>query len=229
MSSHTIIVRRFLVTWSLFAIVGAVVAITGDKFRIHAAMNQYHPWWLDGSFKILTLLADGWVPTILALVLLLVKDMRAFLMMGLSCGIGAIIVQVLKRQVFPDMDRPSAFQQQLGTMDWVSGVDMHQHFSFPSGHSTAAFGMCMALAVILNRRQLAIPLALLAAGMAYSRIHLSQHFLQDTVAGSAIGVFTALLVYHLLYRSAFSKRAWLARRLFRQNQNRPPIAASRSK
>ncbi|MBL0126900.1 MAG: phosphatase PAP2 family protein [Flavobacteriales bacterium] len=229
MSSHTIIVRRFLVTWSLFAIVGAVVAITGDKFRIHAAMNQYHPWWLDGSFKILTVLADGWVPTILALGLLLVKEMRAFLMMGVSCSLGAIIVQVLKHGVFPDMDRPSAYQQQLGTMEWVSGVDMHQHFSFPSGHSAAAFGMCMALAVIINKRQWAVPLALLATGMAYSRIHLSQHFLQDTVAGSTIGVATAVLVYFVLYRSSFAKRPWLDRRLFRQNQNRPPIAASRSK
>jgi membrane-associated phospholipid phosphatase len=218
MPSTTVVVRRFLMVWMALFAFGAAMAIMGDKLVLHAAMNQHHAPWSDLFFRVLTLAADGWTPTLLAFVLLFIKDVRSFMMLGLSCGVSAIIAQFLKRQVFPEMDRPSMFREQLGTMDWVSGIDLHQHFSFPSGHSTAAFSMCLALAVVIGNRKWAVPMVLLAAGMAYSRIHLSQHFLQDTVAGSAVGVLTAVAIHHWLYRSDFAKKSWLARRPFAQNQ-----------
>lgn len=218
MSSTTDAVRRFLTIWVALFAFGTAMAIMGDKLALHAAMNQHHAPWSDMFFRILTLAADGWTPTILAFVLLFAKDVRSFMMMGLSCGVSAIIAQFFKHQVFPEMDRPSVFRDQLGDMEWVAGIDLHQHFSFPSGHSTAAFSMCLAFAVVMGNRKWAAPLAVLAAAMAYSRIHLSQHFLQDTLAGSAVGVLTGVAIHYWLYRSAFAQKPWLRKRPFAQNQ-----------
>lgn len=200
--------------------VAALIALTStEKLALHARMNCCHSPAMDSFFSLFTHLADGLVPTFLALVLLLSRDWRAFLLMGLGCGLSALCVQGLKHSWFASEDRPSAFAEQLGAMDWVSGVELHRHFSFPSGHSTAAFAMCFALAVLLNRKAGAFALALLAALLAFSRIYLSQHFLRDAAAGSALGLGVALLVWWWLYRSPFSRKAWLSRAPFRrQNQ-----------
>lgn len=196
-----------------------VLLLSTEKLALHAAINSHHTAWADAFFRVFTHLADGWVPTAVALLLLLVKDLRSFLMVGLSCGVSAIAVQSLKRSAFADMDRPAMFREMLGGMDWVQGIEQHHHFSFPSGHSTAAFSMCLALAVVAGRRSWAVPFALLASLLAFSRVYLSQHFMQDILAGSALGTVTAVAVHHVLYRSAFAGRPWVTRRLLRrQNQ-----------
>ncbi len=206
--------RLFIIGWALLFAVGACFAWQGDKLAIHAAMNALHAPALDAFFARFTHLADGLVPTGLAFLLLFVKSWRAFLMMGLSCGLSAIAVQTLKRGPYSQLDRPSMFRDQLIGMPWVEGIDLHAHFSFPSGHATAAFSMCLALAVILGRARLALPFVALAALLGYSRIYLSQHFLQDVVVGSLLGVVFGTLVYHALYRSGWSSASWLSRRPF---------------
>ena len=211
--------RWFTGTWLVLAVPLFIVLLTTDKLALHAAINSHHTPLADAFFRNFTHVADGWTPTVIALLLLLLKDLRSFLMVGLSCGVSAIVVQSLKHAVFADMDRPSMFREALGDMNWVQGIDQYQHFSFPSGHSTAAFSMCFALAVVLGHKRLAVPFALLAALLAFSRVYLSQHFPQDALAGSTLGTLTVLAVHHWLYRSAFAKKRWLTRRLLRrQNQ-----------
>ncbi|MBK9176656.1 MAG: phosphatase PAP2 family protein [Flavobacteriales bacterium] len=213
------IVRLFQLAWLGMLIPAFIAMLLVPKLLLHASINCCHAPSLDRFFALFTHLADGLVPTAVALILLLSRDLRSFLMMGLSCGLSALVVQLLKRTLFADMDRPSRFRDTLGNMDWVEGIDLHLHFSFPSGHSTAAFSMCFALAVVLGRRSWAVPLAMLAGLLAFSRVYLSQHFLQDIAAGSILGTLTAMAVHHVLYRSPFARKAWLARTLFRrQNQ-----------
>lgn len=206
--------RLFMAGWAPLFIVGAMIAWQGDKLAVHGAMNAFHAPALDVFFAYFTHLADGLVPTALSFVLLLTKSWRAFLMMGLSCGLSALAAQSLKHGPCSHLDRPSLFREQLAGMPWVDGIDLHAHFSFPSGHSTAAFGMCLALAVVLGRARLALLLVLLAALLGYARIYLSQHFLQDVVVGSLLGVGFAALMYHILFRSRWSTAEWLNRRPF---------------
>ena len=71
-------------------------------------------------------------------------------------------------------------------------------FSFPSGHAAAAFAF--AAGAGLESPTLLAPLALLATGIAYSRVHSRVHFVSDVLAGSAIGVASALTVRGLLPR-----------------------------
>lgn len=200
---------------SLLVLAGTIVLFTGDKLVLHARVNAFHTPALDGFFGVVTHLADGLVPTAVAVLLLLLSTWRSFLMMALTCVLSAVVTQSLKHLVFADAHRPSMFAPQLGDMSWVAGVELHHHHSFPSGHATAAFAMCFAAAVLIGRFRWAPLLVLLAALMAFSRVYLSQHFLADIVAGSAIGTVTGLVVYQWLYRSAFAGGAWLDRGLLR--------------
>ena len=208
-------VRVFMAIWALLLCVGAVWAVSGDKLEIHRAMNAWHSPVPDRFFALFTHFADGLVPTALALLLLIIGTWRWFLLMGLSCGLSALVAQALKHGPFSHLDRPGMFREQLGDLSWVAGIDLHSHHSFPSGHATAAFSMCFAMAVILARPRLGAALALFAALLGYARVYLSQHFLQDVAMGSAIGTIVAWAVYHMLYRSACSRAAWLSRHPFR--------------
>jgi membrane-associated phospholipid phosphatase len=209
----------FLIVAVAFAVPAMIAVWSTGQLELHGWMNRHHPAWADRFFAVLTHVADGLVPTGLSLLLLAIKDVRSFLMMGLSCGLSAIVVQFLKRSVFADHHRPAKFQEQLLDLHWVQGIDLHHHYSFPSGHSTAAFAMCLALAVIINRTSWAVTLAFMAVLLAYSRVYLSQHFTEDILAGAALGTITALLVQQVLYAGRFSTKPWMDRRLFpSQNQ-----------
>jgi len=228
--SNTPVVVRYGMAWAIMATIALGAVLGTDKLALHASINMHHSAAADLVLGWLTHLADGLVPTAIALLILLFGTRRSFLMIALSCGVSAIIVQGLKQLVFKDMDRPWKFKEALGDMHWVEGIELHAFNSFPSGHATAAFSMCLALAVIYDRRWAAIPFAVIAGLLAFTRVYLSQHFTEDILAGSTVGCVVALLIYRWLYVSRFSQRPWLRRTgLFRQNQNRAPIAPSRSK
>jgi len=204
-------INPFLFIWGVYTLVLGIAVVCTDKLDLHRAMHLYTSPLLDRIMSGLTHVADGLVPTAVALVMLAFRDLRAFLMVGLSCGGSAIIVQILKRTFVHD--RPFMYKAELGDMHWVEGIDLHHHLSFPSGHATAAFSMCFALAVLAGRRLWGYLLGLLAVALAYTRVYISQHFTEDILAGAAIGTLTTLAVYHWLYHSHFAGRAWLDRRL----------------
>lgn len=211
---HSRAVQLFILVSAVLAVPAMTATLTTGKLALHAAINAHHTLFFDLFFSLATHLADGILPALLALLLLFVRDMRSFLMMGFGTGLSALAVQLLKHQVFPHMHRPGKFREGLGDMLWVEGVELNSHFSFPSGHATAAFSMCLALAVILGRPRWGIAMALVAAILSFSRVYLSQHFTQDILAGAALGTLVTFLVYLWLYRSVFAKRAWLDRRPF---------------
>jgi membrane-associated phospholipid phosphatase len=68
-------------------------------------------------------------------------------------------------------------------------VRMPESGSFPSGHAASAFAF--AYAVGRHLPALAIPVRPLAAGVAYSRVHVGVHYPGDVVIGSVLGAGTA--------------------------------------
>ena len=71
--------------------------------------------------------------------------------------------------------------------------------SFPSGHSASA--AAFAAGVALESPLRAAPVAVLAAGVAYGRVHTGVHYPSDVVAGVVVGVASAVVV----------RRVWPAR------------------
>jgi membrane-associated phospholipid phosphatase len=71
-------------------------------------------------------------------------------------------------------------------------VRMPRSTSFPSGHAASAFAF--AYAVGRHLPGLALPIRLLAGGVAYSRVHTGVHYPGDVVIGSILGAATAAMV-----------------------------------
>lgn len=70
-------------------------------------------------------------------------------------------------------------------------VRMPGSASFPSGHAASAFAF--AYAVGRHLPELALPVRLLAGGVAYSRVHTGVHYPGDVVIGSIVGAGTAAI------------------------------------
>ena len=71
-------------------------------------------------------------------------------------------------------------------------VSMPKSTSFPSGHAASAFAF--AYAVGRHVPGLAVPIRLLAGGVAYSRVHTGVHYPGDVAIGSILGAGTAAIV-----------------------------------
>jgi membrane-associated phospholipid phosphatase len=79
-------------------------------------------------------------------------------------------------------------------------VPMPASASFPSGHAASAFAF--AYAVGRHLPVLAMPVRLLAAAVAYSRVHTGVHYPGDVVVGSVTGAGTAAVVAAVADRAA---------------------------
>jgi membrane-associated phospholipid phosphatase len=77
-------------------------------------------------------------------------------------------------------------------------VKLYSKFSFPSGHTTAAFSMMFFLSLIIPNKYAKILFAIFAAFMGLSRVYLVQHFLIDVIAGSIVGILSTLFIYKFI-------------------------------
>ena len=215
---HQRTVSAFLTTTLVLLLALTALAWGRPATETHLMLNRLTAPALDPWFAWGTYLADGWVPTAIGVLLLFVR-WRWFLLLTISTLGSAIVVQTLKHTVFAAIDRPLMFAEQMPGLRTIPGVELHLHNSFPSGHTTCAFSMCMALAVIIGRPRAGVLLALLACALGFTRIYLSQHFLQDVILGAALGTVCAWYAYKLCYTGVLSNEPWIDRvPIGRQNQ-----------
>jgi len=79
----------------------------------------------------------------------------------------------------------------------------HSH-SFPSGHATVSFACATVLAASVPR--LRVPLYLLAAAVAWSRVYVGVHYPLDVLAGAALGLALGRLALRALPRLGAIRR-----------------------
>ena len=106
----------------------------------------------------------------------------------LAVGVPGLVIAIVKRLI--GRARP----------DRVPGEDIffapfswsNSFASLPSGHSTTAFATAVALGALFPR--IRVPMFVLAAGVAVSRVIQGAHYPSDVLAGAVLGTFGALLV-----------------------------------
>lgn len=199
-----------LLAWCGVA-VGLMVGST--QLELHQRINSSLPQWADPILVYGTHLADGYLTALVALALLW-RNWRSMILVGGASLLSSLIVQSLKRGVFA-AHRPGHFLDQMPGLRVPDGIELMNEFSFPSGHSTAAFALCLSLALIVNQRGWAIAFAVVGVLLAGSRVWISQHFTEDVVAGALLGSLTAWLSYVLLY-DVWRNVQWMERSPFRK-------------
>jgi len=184
-----------LITYSILLIAALMFIFINSKADTHLFFNAHHNSFFDSFFYFTTFLGDG-IAAILVIIILLAVKYRFAIIVALSTVVSALIAQALKHLVFADVVRPKKFFEGMHDLYFVPGVDNWLYNSFPSGHSTCAFSMYIALALIVKQKRWKWLLFILAIVTGYSRVYISQHFLEDITAGSVIGTVTAVVMYY---------------------------------
>ena len=106
-------------------------------------------------------------------------------------------VKPIARRRRPDRAQPARFEDRHAPMP--------RSASFPSGHAASAFAFAYAIGRHLP--VLAVPIRLLAAAVAYSRVHTGVHYPGDVVIDSVTGAGTAAMVAAVADRAARARGA----------------------
>lgn len=189
----------FLLLSAIMIVIGLILLMLGDKVDLHLFVNATHSTFQDFLFTWATYAGDGGILAITSvlLVILFWKKYRFSVLAFASLNLILVsaVVQTLKHVVYYDAYRPLKF---IGKdlLYLVPGIEMHTDNSFPSGHTTAAFAFFAFTALLWNQKKwVQFSCVILAVLAGYSRIYLSQHFLEDVVAGASIGIGCFLMTY----------------------------------
>jgi undecaprenyl-diphosphatase len=187
-----------------------VMVLTRLAFEIDAAAIHVTRVWPSGVIRFFRTITDlgtsGWMfalgfVTIAACTLtrgrgrglkidagLLALSQRAVYVLA-TIAVSGIFAQIVKQIV--GRGRPK-FLDSMGPFTFDSFAGQASFASFPSGHSTNAFAVCVALSFFMPRWR--VPLLLVATLIACSRIVIGAHYPSDTIAGAFLGSVCAYMV-----------------------------------
>lgn len=192
----------YLICSALALITATIVLLATDKIGAHLSINASHTPLQDFLFTYITHVGGGTfvvVGTFILSVIYWTRYQASLLLFGLTNLLLVVTTtQFLKLVIFADALRPTAFITE-NVLHTAPGVEMHTYNSFPSGHTAAGFAFFGFVAFIYRSNKLAQFLcAVMAMLIGYSRIYLSQHFLEDAVFGGTIGLLCFSLSYVLV-------------------------------
>ena len=199
----------FFISYVVFLFFIGMVLVLFDKRESAFWVNQQWTSFSDSFFKYLTYLGDGWFAFAVAILILVFSSKLKYGIYALvSFVLTAGVTQIFKRVFFSDSMRPShEYFTEFNAGIWhkVEGVELLSANSFPSGHATSAFSIFCLLTLLSKNKFLGLVFLVLAVLTSFSRVYLSQHFLEDIYAGSLIGCVGTVLVVVLLNSMNWSK------------------------
>lgn len=201
--------RIYVVVSILALLVGCLFLVLTDKVDGHLFVNSTHAPVLDFFFTYFTHVGGGTFVVIGSLILSVIFWNRYRIAIVLLSTINLVLVagvsQFLKHVVFSDASRPIQF---IGSkiLHTAPGVEMHTSNSFPSGHTAAGFAFFAFVAFLYGKNKwVQFFCAVTALLIGYSRIYLSQHFLEDAVLGGVVGLGCFFITYAIVKKLEIGK------------------------
>ncbi len=185
--------KTYFIGFGLLFSIALFFQLSLGKEACFLLVNQHHSKWGDILFPYITYFGDGATVVFITLVLLFYSYRNAVLL-GSIYLISSQVAQLLKRTIFSETTRPSKYLEHIPNIHYVEGVELHKMMSFPSGHTTSIFALMTFLAIITKNKNWGLVYLFVACLGAYSRMYLAQHFLEDLLAGSLIGLLCASLI-----------------------------------
>ena len=169
--------------------------VTNFDFSIlNFIQEEFRCGLLDGVFGLFGAVGNMWlIWIVLSIVMLFFKKTRtagilALLSMGLGYLLGDIVIKPIVQR-----PRPFTFDSDLNMFRNADLISKKPgNFSFPSGHSAAAWAFATTL--LVKRRTLGLIAVVPAVLMMFSRLYLYVHFPSDVLCGALLGAASAFVV-----------------------------------
>ena len=188
--------NHFIIPVIAFFVCSSILYLYFGNSFIHLQINNnINGYYADVFFSGITELGNGIVVFIL-LPIVIFFDINLAIRLISAFILSTLVVWLCKFVLFPDALRPIAFikdaHDHLRLIPWVK---IHRQGTFPSGHSTTIFTIFCCFAFAAKSKGTKTVLFLIALVIAFSRVYLSQHFLQDVAAGALNGTMCTLVVF----------------------------------
>lgn len=194
-------INTLLYPYLVLLLICIVLMLIFSKTELYFAINHLHTVFTDVFFASFTILGASIGCIIIVLITFLINFRSGFLLAS-SYIITFIISQTIKHLV--KAPRPHLFfSKKLHDIYLIKGVVMLNTNSFPSGHSVSAFTAAVVFTYAAKNKRWGVFWLLIAVLIAYSRMYLSEHFLQDVTAGSALGVLITVFWLSWIDRQSF--------------------------
>ena len=197
----------FFIPYLVFAIVMLILILTHEKGELHLMLSSHHTTYNDIIFRYITYIGGGLSVVVgvgyvfykygAALYILVVQLVNLLLTNGLKLLFGVPRPKTFFEENFPDV-----------VLHQVDRVQLYLSNGFPSGHTSSAFAMMLCIALISKNKYVSLLCCLVAILVGYSRIYLSQHFAEDVLFGSFVGVVVAA-VFYPIYLKLSEKYGWM--------------------
>ena len=183
-------IRPFFILYLILLLTCLIIKLLYSRPEVFFAVNSWNFPFADTIAPYVTDIGDGTTAVVLSLLMLLFSY-RKWLLLASSYAVTSIVAQILKNiYVAP---RPKLyFAEQWGRVHTVDGVYILEKYSFPSGHTVSIFSAALVITYLCKNKGWGVPALLVAIMVGYSRMYLTEHFFEDVLAGSAIGVFVTI-------------------------------------
>lgn len=119
-----------------------------------------------------------------------------------AVAVGTIVTNVIAKPVFLRIRPYNTLQGNADFWSWYQGVGMlsESDYSFPSGHTTGATEMALAMFLCFksDKKKIAYIFPAIALCTAGSRIYLMVHYATDVIGGLIVGTVAAVAGYFLM-------------------------------
>ena len=140
---------------------------------------------------------------VLGIVLCFFKKTRKYgFTLIFAIAVGTIITNVVAKPMFLRVRPYNTLQGNADFWSWYQGVGMlsESDYSFPSGHTTGATEMALAMFLCFksDKKKIAYIFPAIALCTAGSRIYLMVHYATDVIGGLIVGTVAAVAGYFLM-------------------------------
>jgi undecaprenyl-diphosphatase len=144
---------------------------------------------LTAFMRFMTRIGDGWLWFLMDI---------SFLLVNISAGLALCFASLLQLALHVVLKRLFTRERPFIKHNDITNLAIPpDRFSFPSGHTAAAFAV--AFVFLYFYPVMFIPMLVIASLIAFSRIYLGMHYPSDVFAGGVLGFLAARLsVYFVL-------------------------------
>ena len=199
----------FLIPYLLLFLLTGLWLLQVSKADSFLLVNGLRHPYADFLFSNFTHVGDGLFNLAVALTFLLISFRWSLHFLG-GFVLSSLISILCKEWWFKGWPRPKLYFENLDIpIQFVEGIAVHSHNSFPSGHTLTAFSVFALLSVWRPKPIWSMIMLLLAVLAAYSRVYLAQHFPQDVLVGSLAGLVCSIVSFQLIEKYLHrSKTPW---------------------
>lgn len=173
-------------------------------YAVFTFVTKLHSEVMNVIVSTLTHLGDSEVaiPLLVACVIMCFfkKTRRIGITVAFAIVLGTLFTNVILKNVCGRVRPYVTLSDDPLFMSWYqfAGAHVESDNSFPSGHTTCAFEMGVALFLSMRKKKIAWIFPTLAAIVGFTRLYLCVHYFTDVVAGVIVGTFAAFLAYWIM-------------------------------